>query len=223
MSSKLLINRRSILLCLCAPTGGGKSTLADKLLNEFSDSMSLSVSVTSRKPREKEQDGKQYHFISPEEFQKKIDAGDFFEWEEVHGCYYGTPLATIDNAFSNNLDLVLDVDIRGSQTFAESYPADVVVVFIVPPSFNELKNRIQKRSTLPEGELKRRIGTAEREFEALQESYDTSNLKVDYLIVNDDLDKTYEILKGIVVSERKKLSRVDHDSFHDFVDNFFVE
>ena len=211
------------MFCLCAPTGGGKSTLSKKLLSEYSDSMNLSISVTTRKPRENEINGEQYHFISREEFEQAIDGSKFFEWEEVHGFYYGTLKSTITDAFNASKDLVLDVDIRGSQSFATAYPVNTVVVFIVPPSLSELKKRITSRAQIDQDELDRRIDTAKQEFETLKEAYELERFKVDYLILNDDLDLAYNSLRSIVDSERNKLERYGDNTVLNFLDSFFSE
>ncbi len=201
------LKREGLLLCLIGPSGGGKTTFVMRLLAEEREAVRLSVSLTTRPPRSGEREGEHYFFVSREEFMAKVDRGELFEWEEVHGNFYGTPRATVEEAIAGGVDLILDVDIRGAENFKRAFPQNTVIVFLTPPSKEVLLARLRKRGTVAESELARRLATAEREFARLVELHKTG--VVDYLIVNYELDKTYEDVAAVVRAERLRLCRLE--------------
>jgi len=186
------------------PAGSGKTTFANQLLDEYEKSGSLcrSVSVTTRAPRRGEVDGVDYHFVSREEFEQKIQSGEFFEWEETHLNLYGTMKNPLESAIATGADIVLDIDIRGALNFKKSYPTNTIIVFIMPPSRGELKERLAKRGSSPE-EVAIRLTTALREVEIFSKNRD----EVDYLIVNSEREKAFSQIRSILKVERTRVSR----------------
>ena len=135
------IDRRGLMLVMSSPSGAGKSTLARNLLRDQPE-LSLSVSVTTRERRGSEIDGKDYHFISQREFELMRDNGGLLEWAEVHGNYYGTPLEPVQKAMSEGRDMLFDIDWQGALQMFDTARADIVSIFILPPSMSELQSRL---------------------------------------------------------------------------------
>ncbi|MCB0355039.1 MAG: guanylate kinase [Bdellovibrionales bacterium] len=203
--------QRGVFLSLIGAAGSGKSTIGARLLELFPSDLSLSVSVTSRTPRQGETPGKSYDFVSRGEFEKRIREGYFFEWEETHGNYYGTPQNTIDSVMNGSTDLLLDIDIRGAIHFKRSFPSEAVNVFLLPSSGAVLRDRLMKREKGNVEEVERRLQTAEREYvQLLQEGRNEG--MVDYVIVNDDLDIAFHKVCSILLTERSRLARMSEDS-----------
>ncbi|MDH5720328.1 MAG: guanylate kinase [Spirochaetia bacterium] len=173
---------------LSAPSGAGKNTIINEILKRRNDIL-YSISTTSRIPRENEIDGSHYHFISKEEFKKKIAAGEFLEWALVLDNYYGTFKSEIDKIFSRKKHAILDLDIQGALKVKEEN-SEVVLIFVMPPNMNELKKRLQERRTDSEAEIEKRLKLAEKEMEARQ--------KYDYILVNKNLNETVEELDSII-------------------------
>ena len=190
----------SLLLVLSAPSGAGKTTLARRLIGENPGSV-FSVSYTTRKPRGREQDGVDYHFVDAQLFQQKIENGDFVEWAEVHGHFYGSPKSVVDLARERGSIAVFDIDVQGGQAIKRKYP-DSVLVFVVPPSMQELERRLRARKTDSDDVIRRRMLAARSEIERGVASYD-------FIIVNDEIEKAYGDLKSIVAAERCRRGRVD--------------
>jgi guanylate kinase len=213
MQPKLV--RKGILFVLIGPTGSGKSTFCSRLLADFSDSLRYSVSATSRPMRSGEIQGKSYHFFPRDEFNRKIEGGDFFEWEENHGNLYGTLRSTLIDGINSGRDLLFQIDIRGALKFKRAFPDNTVTVFIIPPSFEALQSRLSSRGTVDPVEVARRFDTARSEYSALVDLYGQSG-QIDYLIVNQELDTAYQEIKSVVVSERARYHRMDLPSVKDF-------
>jgi guanylate kinase len=184
---------------ISAPSGSGKSTLVSRLLNEV-EGLTFSVSYTTRKPRSTEGDGFAYHFIGRPEFERRIDGGEFLEYAEVFGNYYGTHKSVLENATEHGRDLVLDIDIQGAAQLKEAIP-DAVTVFVLPPSRASLEQRLRARSQDNEEVILRRLADAAKEIR----NYSL----YDYVVVNDDLDMASETLKSIVRAERARRLRVE--------------
>jgi guanylate kinase len=176
------------VLVFSAPSGAGKTTIVKYLLNEFPE-LIFSVSATTRKPRAGEVHGREYFFISEDEFKKKIENNQFVEWEKFYDYYYGTLREFVDENLENGKFVVLELDVKGAVSIKNQYP-DAVLIFIAPPSIEELKNRLKKRNTETEEDFKKRIERAEMEMEYMN--------KFDYVIVNDDLEKAKNLAKEIV-------------------------
>jgi len=199
--------RRGLMLIMSSPSGAGKSTLS-RLLLEREPDMAMSVSVTTRPPRPGEEHGKDYYFISKDEFGKMRDEGGLLEWAEVFGNFYGSPREPVEQALSEGRDVLFDVDWQGAQQIAQSMSTDDIVrVFIMPPSAEELHDRLRRRAQDPEEVIARRMAQAASEISHWPE--------YDYVIINDDLDKADAELAAIVRAERLKRHR--RTGLHDFV------
>lgn len=188
---------QGIALVLCAPSGTGKSTLVKLLLQECGN-LTFSVSCTTRAPREGEQNGVHYHFISQEEFLRRRDSGDMLEWAEVHGNYYGTSKTVVQDVLDKGTDLILDIDVQGAMQVREKIPG-ACLVFILPPSRQELEQRLTGRGTDAPEVIAKRLANAWGELEKAP--------GFDYLVVNDDLENAKKRLKAILTAERSHAAR----------------
>ena len=191
---------KGLLLVLSAPSGAGKTTLAHRLLKEFPRA-EFSISHTTRAPRGAEQNGVDYHFVDAATFQQKLEHGDFLEYAEVHGHFYASAQATVDRARASNGVAVYDIDVQGGTAIKRKHD-DAVLVFILPPSMEELERRLRDRRTDSEDTIHRRMLAARAEVERGVMGYD-------YLIVNDDLDRAFSDLKSIVIAEQCRRQRAD--------------
>lgn len=200
--------REGILFILCGPAGAGKTTVAH-YLTEKHPPCSFSVSVTSRAPRPGEVDGVDYHFVSEEVFKQKIAANEFFEYENVHGRYYGTLKSVVMEALNGGKDLLLDIDIKGGLTFKRNLPRNAVIVFLLPPSTDVLKARLLNRGKIDDAEMKKRLQTAGDEYATLL-SEDNAET-IDYVLINEDLTVTCNSVADILKAERMRLSRTSRD------------
>ncbi len=182
--------RSGVVLVICAPSGTGKTTLIKRLRNEFPN-FGFSVSYTTRQRRESEEDGKDYHFISIEEFKEKRKADFFAEWAFVHGNYYATPLEPTLNMLKEGKDIIYDVDVQGAAQLRLTLPS-ACYIFILPPSLHELKSRLLKRASNNEAQIAKRMSNAVLE---IKESH-----WFDYLIVNNDLDTAYDHIRAAYIA-----------------------
>ncbi len=189
-----------LLLVLSAPSGAGKTTLANRLRNEFPDAK-VSISFTTRAPRGLEQNDVDYHFIDAATFLRKIDAGDFVEYAEVHGNHYGTPKSFVDAAIHTRGVAIFDIDVKGGANIKRYHP-DAVLVFILPPSMEELGRRLRERKTDSQEVIDRRLLAARSEMQQGTREYD-------FIIVNDDFERAYQQLKAIVIAERCRRGRTE--------------
>jgi guanylate kinase len=192
------MNREGIILIISAPSGAGKTTLCRTLLERF-PTMKESVSYTTRSPRAGEVHGEDYFFVSREEFQRMVDGDAFAEWAEVHGNLYGTALATIDEARKSGVDLVLDIDCQGARRLKEQIER-CVYIFILPPSMEELRRRLENRSSDAQEVIDRRIERAAGEIREAR--------WYDYIIINDNFDTAFEELSAIVVAHSRRTFRM---------------
>ncbi len=186
------MKRSGILYIISAPSGAGKTTLCRELLDIFPE-LRHSISFTTRKARPGEAEGKDYFFIDQEEFQQMADNGEFAEWAEVHGNLYGTSLRTLEESRVDGVDLILDIDCQGAAKLKE---ADVqgVTIFILPPSFSELKRRLEGRNSDSKETIEKRVSNAATEINEAKQ--------YDYILVNDVFSKAVEELKSIIIAER---------------------
>ena len=191
------VEHRTCPVVLSAPSGAGKTTIA-KALVERSEDVVFSVSATTRPAREDEVDGVDYEFLSEQEFREMIEAGELVEWAEVHGHLYGTSRRTIQSALDDGKFLILDVDVQGAKLMRERVQ-DVVLVFVLPPSAVALVGRLRDRGSEGEENLIRRIQNARGEL-AQAETFD-------YIVVNDDLERAIEEVRGIVLAEGRRRDR----------------
>ncbi|WP_295946638.1 guanylate kinase [uncultured Bartonella sp.] len=196
--------RRGVLLVLSSPSGAGKSTLSRLLLED--GHLGLSVSVTTRERRPSEVNGVHYHFITRKEFEQKRDNDELIEWAEVHGHYYGTLRSTVETALASGRDMLFDIDYQGARQLQEKMPDDVVSVFILPPSMKELKSRLNRRAEDSQDVINLRLHNARGEIEHFR-SYD-------YVIINQDLEQSFALIKAIHLAEAIKRRRCLYiDSF----------
>jgi guanylate kinase len=191
---------RGLLLVLSAPSGTGKTTLARRFVDAHPEA-EFSISVTTRDPRGAERDGVDYRFVEALTFQRMIERDELVEWAEVHGNFYGSPLAAVDRAFSTGGIAVFDIDVQGGRAIQRRYP-EAVLVFVLPPSMAELERRLRERGTESEDVIRRRMLAARSELEHGSHAYD-------YLVVNDSVDRAYAELEAIVTAERCRRGRVD--------------
>jgi guanylate kinase len=191
--------RRGIVFILSAPSGAGKTTIYRAALGAIAG-LEFSVSLTTRAPREGEANGIDYNFVSEKEFKRRQSSGELAEWAPVFESSYGTPRAPLDAAIASGRDILLDIDIQGARQIRDSYPEDAVSIFVLPPTFAELEERLRGRATEEGSKLQHRLHKARDEAEAYPE--------YDYLIVNAEIPKSVERLETIVNAERLKVSRL---------------
>jgi len=177
----------SKLIIVSAPSGAGKTTLVKYLLEQFSN-LSFSISCTTREKRTGEIHGKDYYFLTKEDFNLKIQNDEFVEYEEVyHGVFYGTLKSELERVWNNSKIIIFDVDVEGGITLKNKYPENSLAIFISPPSLEILKQRLQNRNSESEETLKKRIEKASYEL--------TFSSKFDKIIINDDLEISYQTIK----------------------------
>lgn len=193
--------RRGLMFVLSSPSGAGKSSLARLLLSEESD-LALSISVTTRPRRQSEVEGTHYHFIGKEAFARMRDHGELLEWAEVHGNFYGTPRAPVEKALAEGRDVLFDIDWQGTQQLSEieRLQPDLVRVFILPPSLEELKSRLERRAEDTPEIIARRLANAREEIGKWDQ--------YDYVLVNSDLDSSFATVRAILAAERLRRERV---------------
>jgi guanylate kinase len=207
MNEEREISRRGIMLVLSSPSGAGKTTLSRNLL-EQEENVSLSISVTTRARRASEIESVHYHFIGKRQFESMRDSGDLLEWAEVHGNYYGTPREPVEAALAAGRDVLFDIDWQGTRQLLEKMRDDVVTVFVLPPSADELKARLERRAEDSREIIAQRLENAIEEISHWRE--------YDYILVNRDLDKSFMRLRAILTAERlKRVKMIDLEPFAD--------
>lgn len=192
---------KGILLVVSGPSGVGKGTVC-KYLTETEPDIFLSVSATSRKPREGEVEGQHYYFVSPEKFKEMIAGDEFLEYANYITSSYGTPKKPCFEHLENGNSVILEIEVQGGTKVKEKYP-DTVMIFIVPPDMETLKQRLHGRGTEADDVIEKRIKRAYEEFDYLE--------KYDYIVVNDDIEKAAQRIKAIICAEQQKRSRVFED------------
>jgi guanylate kinase len=193
------IERRGLLLVLSSPSGAGKTSLSRALLDTDPD-IALSVSVTTRKPRPGEVDGRDYYFIDEKTFKTMADEDQLLEWATVFGNYYGTPRAPIEQAIAKGRDVLFDIDWQGTQQLSERMAGDLVRVFVLPPSGEALEHRLRSRAQDPDEVVAKRMAEASSEISHWAE--------YDYVIVNADLGESSAALHAILAAERLRRDRM---------------
>jgi guanylate kinase len=201
----------STVFIISAPSGSGKSTLVSRLLARVPGLM-FSVSYTTRPPRGAEVEGRSYRFVSREEFQTMIARGEFLEYAEVFGNYYGTHRCALEEARSRGMDLVLDIDVQGARQLKCQIP-EAVTVFILAPSRQTLEKRLRARGEDREDVIERRLRDAAEEIRNYSD--------YDYVVINRDLEESDAILSAIVRAERARCTR-NHDKIRPILDTFHV-
>ena len=185
-------HREGILFVVSAPSGAGKTSLCRELIDSLID-LRQSISFTTREKRSGEQEGVDYYFIDTKTFQQKIEAGEFAEWAEVHGCLYGTSLQTLNAATDQGIDLLLDIDCQGAAQLKNSYQQGVFI-FILPPDYAELEKRLRGRGTDDEIVIQRRLENSRKEI--------SQAFWYDYLVVNDNIAVARDEIVAILTAER---------------------
>ena len=192
------IARRGLMFVLSSPSGAGKSTIARQLLEQDPE-IELSISVTTRERRPSELDGVHYHFIDEQRFSRMSERGDLLESAQVHGNFYGTPREPVEKALASGRDVLFDIDWQGTRQIADQLPDDVVRVFILPPSMEELRARLKRRAEDDDRTILRRLAGAREEIEKWSD--------YDYIIVNTDIQEAFANVKAILVAERLRRGR----------------
>ena len=194
---KKYMNKKGILIVICGPSGVGKGTICKRFLTKNTD-IKLSISATTRSPRAGEEHGVSYYFLDAQKFEDMIEKDEFLEYARVYDNCYGTPKKAVFENLEKGEDVLLEIDIQGAMQVKEKYP-DGVFIFILPPSLEELKNRIVKRGSETEESFKKRFGSAFSEISKIE--------NFDYYLVNNDLDKAVGQLESIIMAEKNRVSR----------------
>lgn len=202
------IQRENFAFILVGPTASGKGTMMKTLQERFKDKVTFSISATTRAPRPNEIDGVHYYFLSKEEFDKKVKNDEFLEWEPVHTSCYGTLLSEYDRANNSNQDLLLDIDIKGAINVKKKLKERAVFVFLVPPSFEVMKERIMNRPGFNKDDFQNRLKSAKREYDTFL-SLQNENSIIDYFVINDKLEDTQNKICSIYIAESLKLHRLN--------------
>ncbi len=189
--------KKGLLIVLSGPSGAGKGTICKALMEKEKD-LKLSISATTRQPRSGEIEGKNYFFKSEEEFEKMIENDSFLEWAKVYDHYYGTPKDFVLKNLDEGNDVVLEIDIQGALKIKEKFP-EGVFIFILPPSMEELKNRIKKRGTETEEEIIKRFKSAYEELNYVS--------RYNYVVINDSVEEAVEKIKAIIIAEKCRVDR----------------
>lgn len=192
-----MAQNHGLLIVLSGPSGAGKGTLCQELLRQIPQ-VKYSVSATTRQPRPGEVDGVHYFFRNREDFQTMIDKDQLLEWAEFCGNYYGTPQFAVEQTIQAGNDVILEIEIQGAMKVKERFPQGVFI-FVVPPSLDELSERIHKRGTESEEVIQKRLATAAQELEYVSE--------YDYVVVNDEVPLAVDKLKSILIAEKCRVKR----------------
>jgi len=192
------IERDPLVIIVSAASGSGKTTIIKHLLEKM-PGVKRSISYTTRPPREGEKQQEDYIFLSREEFEKKIEKGELLEWEENFGHYYGTSKAQLDEAIEKKEDLILSIDVKGARKVREKIP-ESISIFVMPPSVEELRSRLEGRNTDQETDVSQRLKESEREI--------ASSDEYDYVIVNEEIEKAVDELYSIIEKERQNRQKM---------------
>lgn len=206
----MFINHQPFLIILSSPSGAGKSTLCSMIVKD-DPLIKLSISATTRAKREKEIHGQDYHFVTQDEFEDMKSNDDFLEHAKVFDNYYGTPKSLVDQSLKNGHCVIFDIDWQGARKIKEKYnEAEVVSIFILPPSLQELERRLKARAQDPEEIMQKRMNEAKSEISHYGE--------YDFVLINDDLNNTYQKIKAII--ETKRISRYKKEDLENLTKQF---
>ena len=195
------MTQEGLPIIISAPSGAGKTTLCQALKKRLPD-LNFSVSHTTRSPRNNEQNGVDYHYISKEKFLEMTDRGEFLEWAKIHGNYYGTARTNVENTLQKGKDLVLELDVQGVEAL-RNLKYKGVYIFILPPSMQELEKRLTKRGTESDDQIKQRLEAGKKEI-AKSHLYD-------FAVTNVDIDESVETILSIILAEKKRMNRYQPD------------
>ena len=196
------------ILLISGPSGSGKSTLINRLMKEEKD-IYFSISCTTREIRQGEKDGVDYYFLSVDEFKKGIENGEFLEWALVHKNYYGTSLKPVLKAFKENKIVIFDIDVQGFDIARSKFKDEITSVFITTKNSTELRTRLEKRGTNTQDDIERRLNNAVGEMSHIKD--------YDFLLINDDLEQTYDKFKSIFKSLK---CRTKYANLSEFIDKW---
>ena len=199
---------RGQLIVISGPSGAGKGTVCNELLEK--NDFWISVSATTRSPRNNEVPGENYYFITKEKFLERIASDDFLEYAEVYGNYYGTPKSEVLKVLDDGRDVILEIDIQGALKVKKAYPKGLFI-FILPPSMAELKNRITNRGSETPESLMTRVTSAHKEISFVS--------KYDYAVVNDTVSNACEKIQSIIIAERCRVDRMNADFLKEEINN----
>ena len=195
------LTRRGVMMVLASPSGAGKSSISRAIFAQ-DPSISLSVSVTTRPKRTDELEGRDYHFIDVAEFHRMRDAGELLESAEVHGNFYGTPRARVEEKLSQGRDILFDIDYQGTLQLLDKVREDMVTIFILPPSIKELRKRLERRAQDSKGTIEKRLKNARIEMDHFAE--------YDYVLVNRDLEESVQKVRTILAAARLERHALQH-------------
>ena len=208
------VPRRGFILILSSPSGAGKTTLTRMLLTQAELDLTLSISVTTRARRTSEAEGVHYHFIKKKDFLVMREGDDLLEWAEVHGNFYGTPREPVERVLAQGRDVLFDIDWQGTQQVKAKAGMDAVTIFILPPSMAELRTRLERRAEDPPATIAKRLANARNEIRRWAQ--------YDYVLVNDDIQVSFDDLLAIIAAERTRTAR-SSETIGRFVDGLLAE
>lgn len=196
--NKFQYDKRGLLIVISGPSGAGKGTVCKALLKEVKD-LNISISMTTRKPRVGEIDGINYYFVQEDYFKKMVEERELLEYAKVYDNYYGTPKRKVLEKLNQGKDVILEIDIQGALKVKSQF-SEGVFIFIVPPSMEELENRIKKRGTETEEEVAKRFQSSYKEINYVS--------KYNYIVINDEIEKAVERVKSIIIAEKCRVDRL---------------
>lgn len=193
---------KGLLVILSSPSGGGKTSVIYRIIEKYDGNFVYSISATTRQPRPGEKNGKDYFFLTQQEFEDQINNDSLLEWEQVHGYCYGTPKSYVEQAIAAGKFVLLDIDINGALQIAHKFPQNTLTIFVAPPSLDELIQRLRNRKTDSENEINKRLERIPVEME--------QSKRFDYVVINEKLENTVEEIVKIIKTNQKKNLVSDH-------------